>query len=904
MIAVSVLIVAALLQFVAAFLAVRLIRITGVRKAWLILALAIALMPIRRCVPLFQLISGDMSYTPDLPYELLGLVVSLLMVAGIALIAPIFLSIRRSEKALRENEQKYRTLIESSHEVIFSKNRDGRYYAMNLRAAIGLGGTCIKDIEGKTDYDLLPEEQANALQEVDKQVMQTAKFIEVEEVVRNDQGENRIYLSRKWPLYNSEGEIDGISCFAMDITEHKQAEEKIKHLNIVLQAMHKVNQLIVKERDRDRLLQNVCDILIGTRGYYSAWIVLFDKDGKFVNATEAGLEKDFLPMAEKMQRGDLTDCGRRALSQSGTISIEAPSSSCTDCPLAEKCNGRGALVIRLEYGEKVYGLLSVSIAIDFLMAEEEQSLFEEVAGDISFALYTIELDNERKRVAEALRKNEEKLQAVLQSIGDHMSMLDKDLNIVWANKTAKGIFSNNIVGRKCYEVYHKRRRPCEPYPCITLKAFKDGKIHEHDTHVLDKNGKVIHFHCTANVVLKDEEGKPMAVLEISRDITERRRLEEQIRHAQKMEAVGTLAGGLAHDFNNILAGIIGYSSLVKKSLEKGHPLLADMEAIERLSWRGSDLTAALLSFSCRGRYQPEPLNINNLIVEVIKFVERTSGKRIDMRTELLPDTSSVYADRGQIYQVIMNLCINACEAMPEGGTLTVKTANAELDKALFKAHPDLKEGPFVSVIVSDTGAGMDFGMRERIFEPFFTTKAEKSGTGLGLAVVSGIVSRHGGYIEVESVPGRGSIFKVYLPATSGKVREARPQPVVSLKGDETILLVDDDRDIRDSVERLLGANGYTVIPASNGEEALKILEKKKDDIHLVLLDMIMKGIGGEETFIRMRKIASDLPVILCTGYSLDSGTQRLLDKGANDFIQKPFDPNSLALKIRKVLDGR
>ena len=204
MIAVSVLIVAALLQFVAAFLAVRLIRITGVRKAWLILALAIALMPIRRCVPLFQLISGDMSYTPDLPYELLGLVVSLLMVAGIALIAPIFLSIRRSEKALRENEQKYRTLIESSHEVIFSKNRDGRYYAMNLRAAIGLGGTCIKDIEGKTDYDLLPEEQANALQEVDKQVMQTAKFIEVEEVVRNDQGENRIYLSRKWPLYNSQ----------------------------------------------------------------------------------------------------------------------------------------------------------------------------------------------------------------------------------------------------------------------------------------------------------------------------------------------------------------------------------------------------------------------------------------------------------------------------------------------------------------------------------------------------------------------------------------------------------------------------------------------------------------------------------------------------------------------------
>jgi two-component system, cell cycle sensor histidine kinase and response regulator CckA len=387
------------------------------------------------------------------------------------------------------------------------------------------------------------------------------------------------------------------------------------------------------------------------------------------------------------------------------------------------------------------------------------------------------------------------------------------------------------------------------------------------------------------------------------DITERKRLEEQLLHSQKMEALGTLAGGVAHDFNNILAGILGYVKLLKLALQKESPLLADLEAIEKLSWRSADLTKSLLAFSRKSPYNPGPLAINPLVQEALKLVGRTSGGIIRMNAELPDGVSNVHADRGQLHQVIINLCLNACEAMPGGGTLAVRTGNLKPGAGFFRLHPSLKKGPYVTLRVSDTGIGMDAGTRARMFEPFFTTKAERSGTGLGLSVVSGIVERHGGCIEVESEPGRGTAITLYLPATEEEERGAPPKRVETLRGNEMIMVVDDEPGFRAGAARWLRSLGYAVLEASSGEEAVAVLKDRRDGVRLVLLDMIMKEMGGAETFARMREIVPDIAVIICTGYSVNGSCQRMLEDGARGVIQKPFKHNELALEIREILDG-
>jgi two-component system cell cycle sensor histidine kinase/response regulator CckA len=648
------------------------------------------------------------------------------------------------------------------------------------------------------------------------------------------------------------------------------------------------------------------------------------------------------------------------------------------------------------------------------------------AVSINGLLYDI---TDQKRAEEALRQSEGKLNAMLRAIGDHMSMMDKDLNIIWANETAKRMFGDDLIGKKCFEAYHGRKEPCEPYPCLALKAFHDGEVHKHETQVIDKHGKVKHFHCTANVALRDQQGKPTAVIEISRDISEhkraeealrikdtaiassingialadldgsltyvnasflkmwgyddhgevvgkhvlefwnrkknasdvikalcngggwigeldaikkdgsmfhvqvsasmvvdnngkpvcmmssfidvtehrreqekRKKLEAQFQRAQKMEAIGTLAGGIAHDFNNLLMTMQGNVSLMLSDIGSSHPHYEGLKEIEGQVRSAAKLTKQLLGYARKGKYKIEPVDLNELVKRTSESFCRTR-REISVHRGLATGLFAIKADQGHIEQVLFNLYVNAADAMPGGGDLTLKTMNVtheDMEGGLYSPKP----GNYVLLTVTDTGIGMNQETQERIFEPFFTTKRPHRGTGLGLSSVYGMVKGHAGYIDVESERGRGTTFSIYLPATEEKVEKSvkASEPVIT--GSGTILFVDDSKFVLKVGGALLERLGYTVFEAVDGREALEIYETKKDEVDLVVLDMIMPHMGGGEAYDRIKEFNPNVKVLLASGYSIDSQARKILSRGCNGFIQKPFTIKELSLKIKEILDEK
>ena len=407
----------------------------------------------------------------------------------------------------------------------------------------------------------------------------------------------------------------------------------------------------------------------------------------------------------------------------------------------------------------------------------------------------------------------------------------------------------------------------------------------------------------------------MGTYGVARDITDRKRLEAQLLQAQKMEAIGTLAGGIAHDFNNLLMGIQGHTSLMFLDIDSDHPNFEHIKGVEDLVKRGSDLTRQLLGFARGGKYEVRPTDINELIEKSFEMFGRTK-KEIRVHRKYQKDIWTVEVDRGQIEQVLLNLYVNAWQAMPGGGDLYLQTENVRLDEKYVSPF-GAKPGNYVEVSVTDTGVGMDEKTQQRIFEPFFTTKEMGSGTGLGLASAYGIINNHGGIINICSEKGRGTTFTIYLPAVEAVVSlrppaadyapedEQRPEAGEKeiQQGHETILLVDDEDMIIDVGQDMLRAAGYEVLLARNGKEAIEVYEKNKDKVALVILDMIMPDMGGGEAYDRMKEINPDIKVLLSSGYSINGQASEILDRGCDGFIQKPFNMSQVSQRIREILDS-
>jgi len=426
--------------------------------------------------------------------------------------------------------------------------------------------------------------------------------------------------------------------------------------------------------------------------------------------------------------------------------------------------------------------------------------------------------------------------------------------------------------------------------------------------VVAADGRIVWLR-DGGTVLRDEAGNPCLLQGYLLDISEqkegeleRSRLEEQLRQTTKMEAVGRLAGGIAHDFNNLLTAIQGYGELALSRLEPGDPQRWELEEIQRAAERAAALTRQLLTFGRRGLLQPQAVDVNAVVSDVEMMLRRLIGEDVELVTDLDPGLGTVRADAGHVEQVLMNLAVNARDAMRDGGRLEIATRSVDRAPERIARELDLAPGPYVVVAVSDTGCGMSPETQERIFEPFFTTKGAGEGTGLGPATVYGIVRQSGGHIAVESAPGKGSTFRIWLPVGGEpmeRIEPPRPEPLPAAA--ETVLLVEDDESVRTMVCRVLEQQGYSVLEAATGEEALEIAVERGDEIDLVFTDVVMPGMGGVELVEHVRAMRPELDVIFMSGYAEGISRRGTLDPTA-PFLQKPFTPSTLAQVVRRTLE--
>jgi len=827
------------------------------------------------------------------------------------------------------------------------------------------------------------------------------------------------------------------------VTERTQ---KLRELNKVILAVRNVNQLIVKEKKRDKLIKEVCKELVESRYYQSAWIILFDDSGTVQAGAEAGLGEEFGPLFNQLKNGEVLPCFQDALKQSGPVIIADPLLTCIHCLYPQKHPHQIGMAVRLEHEGKVYGVLSVSAPPDVAQDKEEQSLFKEVAGDIAFAFYSIELDEQRKQTEKVLRDREEELATIYDNAPLIMLLMDENWKIRKTNAfTAQfvGTTIGNMVNMRCGAALRCVHALDNPEGCgfgpsckecalriAILNTIETGRSHISEEISMsfsdgEKERKANFLLSTKKLVIKEQ---PLALVSLQ-DITERKQAEElfrslaanspvgvyiaqkgkfvytnpqfqqlsgyredellgmealsllfpedretvrenaiqmlkrkrivpyefrtihkngeikwalesvasiqhqgnratigslqdfterkqtaqqmqslqaQLQQSQKIEAIGQLAGGVAHDFNNLLTVISIQTQLALLGLREGDPLKEKLKDIEQAADRAANLTRQLLAFSRRQILDIKVLNLNFIVSDLEKMLHRIIGENLELASILADDLGMVKVDPGQVEQVIVNLVVNAKDAMPQGGKLTIETTNVELDEGYAHTHMGVIPGAYVLLSVSDTGVGMSKEVKEQIFDPFFTTKEKGKGTGLGLSTVYGIVKQSGGDILVYSEVGHGTTFKIYFPRVFEPGEELAKKEAGGEfpRGEETILVVEDDGLVRKLAATILLNQGYTVLEAEEGEEALSVCEQYKKPIHLILTDVVMPHMSGAQFIERLKQVRKDFKVLYMTGYAENAITHHgLLEKGLN-LIPKPFTLEKLARKVREVLDKK
>ena len=681
--------------------------------------------------------------------------------------------------------------------------------------------------------------------------------------------------------------IEGIVVNFRDVTDLHRMEAERQVISEIVHALNETANL-------DELLRGIHRALKKVLYAENCFVALHDSEGDAFTFPFFADQVDVAPVPQKVGHSCTAFVFRRGspmlisqnefdrLAAEGKVElVGSPSPSWLGVPLKTPTATIGVLVVQHYHIENAYDIRD----LEFLSS---------VGGHIALAI-------ERRRSEEALRKNEEMFRLLFSYNPLPTWVIDKETRrFLEVNDAAVQQYGYSLNEFKSMSVLDLRPEEERARYLEQLKQIpNEGHYHGHWKH-RKKDGKVIQVETISHEL--EYAGKRVRLV-VTQDISERQLLEQQLRQSQKMEAVGRLAGGVAHDFNNLLMVIKGHTELLLNVLPPSEHYSRKIEQIDRAADRASALTRQLLAFSRLQVLQPHVMNLNDVVEEMGRLLPRLIGEDIELVIRSSEDLGAIRADASQMEQVIMNLAVNARDAMPAGGRLLIETSNAELDSTYNAVHPVVRQGRYVLLAVSDTGTGMNAETQAHIFEPFFTTKPQGKGTGLGLSTVYGVVKQSGGFIWVYSEVGRGTSFKIYLPRVDQPVEGIGIAPTVSEapRGTETILLAEDEQDVREVAREFLESGGYTVIEARDGAEALKRVEKYEDAIDLLVTDMVMPGMTGQELSTRLLESRPEIRVLYMSGYSERAAVDSARGDSSMRLLSKPFSRWALLRAVHEIL---
>jgi PAS domain S-box-containing protein len=759
---------------------------------------------------------------------------------------------KQAEEALRAERELLRTMIDNIPDYIYVKDVEGRFLVANRGLAKLVGAKEPDDLLGKTDFNFFPKDLATAFFSDEQAIIRSGQpLVSQEEASMDAEGNPKWTSTSKVPLWDKNGQAIGIIGIGRDITERKQAEEALRESNQALKALVDASPVA---------------------------IICMDRAGTVTMAN---------PAAERMFGWSEREMLGRPI------------------PMVQEDKRKFYYALRAAVlrGQSVPGQEMQALKKDGSMVDVIVSMapLRDGAGEIRGSM-EIALDITSRKQAEAQLRLQA---AALESAANAVAITDKSGDILYLNPafTVMTGYSAEEVAGKNMHILNSGKYP-KSYFEKMWNAILAGKVWQEEIINCRKDG-TLYTEMQTITPVRDDRGAIIRFVAIKNDITETKQLAQQLSQSQKMESIGRLASGVAHDFNNLLTVVLSYSDVLLERSDLEPRAHKQMEEIKKAAVRAASLTRQLLAFSRQQVLEPKILNLNAIVTDTEKMLRRLIGEDVELLTMLDPNLGSVKADPGQIEQIVMNLSVNARDAMPEGGRLIIETSNADLDEEYARFHPPSTPGRYILLTVTDTGVGMDQETKAHIFEPFFTTKELGKGTGLGLSTVYGIVRQSGGYIWVYSEPKQGSVFKIYLPRVNAPAEQIRPsEPATEhLRGTETVLVVEDEESLRTLTCSLLQLSGYTVLEAKSGPLAVELARQHSGPIQLLLTDVVMPEMSGSKVAEEFTHIHPEAKVVFMSGYTRFSAMDSGLVDSKVALLQKPFSKAALLCKVREALDA-